>query len=156
MVAETGRFHTSIVLGGLIVLLAFSPPRAHAQGVGFHGGATIDPEQFFVGSHFETPELVPRLHVRPGVDGAFGSGVTIASIDIDFLYKYDIGPNWNIYQGGGPAIHVLRAGDPPENDVTGGLTGIFGFGHASGFFAEFRVAAAGANLKLGIGFTLRR
>ena len=61
-------------LAGFLLFAASlsSSSNAHAQGIGFQGGATVDPEQFFVGTHFETGELMPGLRFRPGIDGAFG------------------------------------------------------------------------------------
>jgi len=45
---------------------------ARAQGIGFQGGATIDPNQVFIGTHFETGDLMPNFRFRPGLDGGFG------------------------------------------------------------------------------------
>jgi hypothetical protein len=130
---------------------------AHAQGIGFQGGATIDPEQAYVGTHLETPEIARGFLFRPGIDGAFGNDLTLASINLEFLYKHDLGGAWKIYQGGGPVIYILRAGEPPEREVTGGFTAVFGFGHDSGLFAEFKAASGrGPALKFGVGWTLLR
>jgi hypothetical protein len=125
-----------------------------AQGVGFQGGFTVDPELGYVGSHVESRELVPGLYARPGVDGAFGRGWRVASVNVDVLYKYALGPTWKLYQGGGPVVHLVRVGD--DTDVTGGLGGVFGFAHARGWFIEFRAAGGGGPaLKFGLGVTLR-
>jgi hypothetical protein len=129
---------------------------ARAQGIGFQGGVTIDPEQVFVGTHLETPEIAPGFLFRPGIDGSFGSDLTLASINVEFLYKYDLGGAWTLHQGGGPVIYVLRIGEPPEREVTAGFTAVFGFGHDSGFFAEFKAASGrGPGVKFGVGWTLR-
>jgi hypothetical protein len=126
-----------------------------AQGVGFQGGVSIDPDQIYVGSHFETRALIDRLHFRPGIEGGFGDDITLAAINVDFLYKFEIeGTGWTIYQGGGPAVNIYRFED--QNEVDGGLNVIFGFGHESGFFAEFKVGTNGSpDLKFGAGFTIR-
>jgi hypothetical protein len=123
--------------------------------VGFQGGVSIDPEQIYIGSHLETGEIARGIYFRPSIDGGFGSDLTLASINVEFLYKYDINPGWKIYQGGGPAVHIFRAGEPAQTDVTGGLTFVFGFVHTSGLFAEFKVGSGrGPNLKFGVGFTV--
>jgi hypothetical protein len=129
---------------------------ARAQGVGFRGGLTVDPEQAFIGTYFETNELTRDLYFRPGVDAAFGSDVTIASLNFDLLYKIPLGGAWAIYQGGGPAVHLLRYEGVDALDVTGALYGAFGFEHESGFFTELRVGGGGRghNLKFGVGFTI--
>lgn len=132
---------------------AFTP--AEAQGVGFQAGASIDPEQFYVGSHFETRALVDRIHFRPNIEGGFGNDVKLAAINIDFIYRFPLeGSPWSIYQGGGPAINIYRIED--STDTQGGLNVIFGIGHEGGFFAELKVGTSGSpNLKFGVGFTVR-
>lgn len=92
----------------LFVAVLLSPIYADAQGIGFQGGATVDPEQVFVGTHFETGEIFRNFRFRPGVDGAFGGEYSLASINIEFLYFMEFGGSgWALYQGGGPAV-VLR------------------------------------------------
>jgi hypothetical protein len=136
--------------------LGVLPASAHAQGVGLQGGFTIDPEQIFVGSHLETGEIAPDFRFRPGIDGAFGGDVTLASINVDFVYAYDLGGVWSIYQGGGPVILLYRVGEPAETDVTGGFSGLFGLAHDNGFFFEFKIGSnRGPILKFGIGVTVR-
>jgi len=153
------RGHTPHPIVRFLVLLAafatFGSP-ALAQGVGFQGGFTIDPEQVYVGSHLETREIASAVSIRAGIEGGFGSDLTLAAITVDFLYKYSLGGAWKIYQGGGPAIYIFRAGTPAQTDVTGGLTAIFGFAHDNGFFSELRVGShRGPVLKFGVGFTVR-
>jgi hypothetical protein len=101
LVARTGHFARRIVLFLLLLapLSALGSP-VYAQGVGFQGGFTIDPEQAFFGSHLETNELGYNVHFRPGIDGAFGNDLMLASINIDFVYKFNIGNAWSVYQGG--------------------------------------------------------
>jgi hypothetical protein len=138
-----------------LVSLALAAP-AHGQGVGFQGGVSVDPEQLYAGTHFETPELTPGLHLRAGVDGGGGNDVKTAAINVELLFKLDVGATWKLYQGGGPVVFIFRGGDPPENDVTGGLAGVFGLQHQSGFFFEFRAAGGrGPAFKAGVGFTYR-
>ena len=66
LVLSTRRFARLALL-----LVAFSgvSRSAHAQGIGFQGGATVDPEQMFVGTHFETKDIYQGLRFRPGIDG---------------------------------------------------------------------------------------
>ena len=157
MVIKPGhRGRSSVLFFALLSVFALGISTAHAQGVGFHGGFAIDPEQAYVGSHYESKAIARNLHVRPSIDGAFGNDLTIASINVEFLYKFSINPSWAIYQGGGPSIHFIRFGDPAETDVTGGFSGIFGFAHESGFFAEMKAGSGqGHALKLGVGYTVK-
>ena len=129
--------------------------RADAQGIGFQGGATVDPEQAFVGTHFETAELYTNLRFRPGIDGAFGGDFSLATLNIEFLYHVGIGRTWSVYQGGGPAIVFLRRDD--RTSTHAGTFFTFGFAHENGFFTDFKLGTGSApTLKFGVGFTVRR
>src|ERR1041385_3752327 len=104
-VLSSRRF--ALVAAACLLFLGWTVP-ARAQGIGFQGGATIDPNQFFVGTHFETGELMPGLRFRPGIDGGFSSNLSIASINIEFIYNIPLKSGWALYQGGGPAIVLER------------------------------------------------
>jgi hypothetical protein len=156
MVLNTGR----IVAGGVLamLLLATTSP-AEAQGVGLYGGLSIDPDQGYVGTFFETKAIVGQLHFRPGVDGGFGDNVTLAAINFDFIFKIPLQQSgWTLYQGSGPTIDIYRfdfAGQD-EVDLTAGASFIFGIEHRNGFFVELKAGAGNnANLKIGAGFKIR-
>lgn len=141
----------------LLALLLTTPVLARAQGVGFVGGGTIDPEGFYVGTFFETPPISGTIHVRPGVDGVWGQGLRIASINIDIVHRADVGTGWQFYTGGGPVISITRFDDslptPDVNDVTGGFGALLGFLHSSGFLFEFKYGYVrnASTLKIGAG-----
>ena len=121
----------------LIVLWAFP---AAAQGICFQGGGTANPDQFFVGSHIELVLGSDNFLIRPNVEGGTGAGLTAASVNFEFLYRYTFpGSIWAIYQGTGPAVNLYRFDD--MTDVQGGLNFVFGVRHESGFFSEIKVAA---------------
>lgn len=145
------------VLIGLAAL--FSASVASAQGVGFVAGGTIDPEQFYAGTFFESPSIGGTIHIRPGIDGSWGQGVSIAAINIDIITRAQIGSGWQLYTGGGPTVSILRLSDNAipdgvsNNEVTGGFTALFGFINPKGFLVEVRYgsAAGGPSLKFGAG-----
>ena len=126
-----------------------------AQAIGFQGGATVNPEQVYVGTHLEAPLGSDDFLIRPGIDGGFGDDLMLATIAVEFLYRFELsGTAWAIYQGTGPAVAIVRVDD--ENDVTGGLSYVIGFAHENGFFTEFKGGGSGlADIKFGVGFTLR-
>jgi hypothetical protein len=134
---------------------------AHAQGVGFVGGGSIDPEQFYAGTFFETPVIAQGVRLRPGVEGGWGDGLRLASINIDIIRRSDITSGWQFYTGGGPVIVITRLADSAripdperEEDLTGGLAALVGFTHESGFLTEFKFGHTGNGsvLKFGAGF----
>jgi hypothetical protein len=139
-----------------VLALLVVTTNAHAQGIGFQGGATIDPEQMFGGTHFETPDFYPGLRFRPGIDGSWGQGYSLATINLEFIYRTQLGRSpWSMYQGGGPAIVLLRFEE--NTDVHAGSFFIFGFSHANGFFTEFRYGGGTyPQLKFGAGVTIRK
>ena len=119
-----------------VLALLVVTTNAHAQGIGFQGGATIDPEQMFGGS--------------------WGQGYSLATINLEFIYRTQLGRSpWSMYQGGGPAIVLLRFEE--NTDVHAGSFFIFGFSHANGFFTEFRYGGGTyPQLKFGAGVTIRK
>ena len=148
-------FPRRFLIGSLaLAVLLLTNARAGAQGVGFQGGLTIDPEQGFFGTHLETGELFPNFRFRPGVDGAFGDDFSLATINVEFLYYIQVGRSWSLYQGGGPAIVFLRRDG--DTSTHGATFYTFGFAHESGFFTDFKVGGgSGPTLKFGVGFTVR-
>ena len=138
------------------VVLLLLNGRAEAQGIGFQGGVSVDPEQAFVGTHFETGELFRNFRFRPGIDGGFGGDFTLATINVEFLYYFSFGRSgWSVYQGGGPAVVLLRAND--DSSVHAGSFFTFGFAHENGFFTDFKIGTGNApTLKFGVGYTVRK
>ena len=145
----------SLIGSLLLAVLLLINSGAEAQGVGFQGGATVDPEQGFVGTHFETGELFRNFRFRPGVDGGFGGGYSLATVNIEFLYHIQVGRSgWSLYQGGGPAVILLRLND--DTSVHAGTFFTFGFGHESGLFTDIKIGSGEApRLKFSVGYTVR-
>ena len=144
-----------VVAFALLAVLFLITPQARAQGIGFQGGATVDPEQAFVGTHFETGELFQNFRFRPGIDGAFGDDFSLATLNIEFLYHFQVGRSWSVYQGGGPAVVFLRQNDRTSTHAGSFYT--FGFAHENGFFTDFKLGTGTApTLKFGVGFTVRK
>jgi hypothetical protein len=130
---------------------------ARAQGVGFDGGAAVDPSQLFVGTYIESSLIGGHLRIRPGIDGAFGSDVSAALIDLAFVYEIPFGDQspWSVFQGTGPTVSIERVNE--DRRAHGGFMAVFGFAHQNGFFAQFKVSGGGGpNVRFGVGYTIRR
>jgi len=152
-VPVNGRFLRGLLAGAVLFLITHP---AQAQGIGFQGGATVDPEQAFVGTHIETPEIFQNFRFRPSLDGSFGNDFSTAIINVEFLYYFELGRSrWALYQGGGPAVIFLR-----QNDQTSTHAGSFvtvGFAHENGFFTDFKLGGYSApTLKFVVGYTVRK
>ena len=146
------RFLLTVAAAGVLLLIT---TRADAQGIGFQGGVTVDPEQAFVGTHFETGELFQGLRFRPGIDGGFGGDYSTATLNIEFLYHIQVGRSWSVYQGGGPAVVFVRQNDNRSTHAGSFFT--FGFAHENGFFTDFKLGTGSAStLKFGVGYTVRK
>src|SRR5688572_28365803 len=146
------RFLIAVAVFAVLLLIT---TRADAQGIGFQGVVTVDPEQAFVGTHFETGELFQSLRFRPGIDGGFGGDNSTATLNIEFLYHIQVGRSWSVYQGGGPAVVFVRQNDRTSTHAGSFYT--FGFAHENGFFTDFKLGTGTApTLKFGVGFTVRK
>jgi hypothetical protein len=144
-----------LVTVAAVAVLLMTTVRADAQGIGFQGGVTVDPEQAFVGTHFETGELYQSLRFRPGIDGGFGGDYSTATLNIEFVYHIQVGRAWSLYQGGGPAVVFRRQNDNRSTHAGTFIT--FGFAHENGFFTDFKLGTGAApTLKFGVGFTVRK
>ena len=144
------------------LLLATSA--ADAQGIGFQGGMTIDPEQVYVGTHVELPLGSDQLVLRPAIDGSFGSGLRVAAIGAEIQYRLELGNSgWRLSQGFGPGVYVARFAsgfaDEEATDVSGAWTYAFGLVHEGGFFTELKGGGSRGvaipMLRIGAGFTIR-
>ena len=142
-------------------LLVMAATSADAQSsISFSGGASIDPTQVYAGVAWESADIGGRFRLRPGIDGGFGDGIRLATINVDLIVKFPLGTSaWSLIQGGGPTITVSKFTGPFEDEpreLHAGGSYLFGFQHTNGFFTEFRVGGGGyvPQLKLGVGWAV--
>jgi len=160
MVLGSGRLWArAAVLAGILVAALSSTARAQSS-VGFTGGASIDPEQGYVGVFYQTPDIGGRFRLRTGLDGGFGQNLRLGTVNIDFVYLLPLGPGpWKFLTGGGPTIVLTRYADDfydSGTEVTAGGSWLLGFAHDNGFFAEFRLGGGNVPaLKMGAGWALK-
>lgn len=141
--------------------LGWSAIAASAQSsINFNGGASIDPTQAYAGVSWESRDIGGRFRIRPGIDGGFGDGLRLATINLDLIAKFPLGTSgWTLIQGGGPVISVAKYTGEFEDlprELHAGGSYLFGFQHDNGFFTEFRVGGGGfvPQLKLGVGWAV--
>ncbi|HUQ89286.1 MAG TPA: hypothetical protein VM096_17125 [Vicinamibacterales bacterium] len=142
--------------------VTFSAAGASAQSaINFTGGASIDPTQVYAGVSWESPDIGGRFRIRPGIDGGFGDGIRLGTINLDLIAKFPLGTSgWTLVQGGGPTIIVAKySGELSElpRELHAGGSYLFGFQHDNGFFADFRVGGGNfvPQLKLGVGWSVQ-
>jgi hypothetical protein len=116
----------------------------------------IDPEQVFAGVFWQSGDIGGGFRVRPGIDGGTGEGYRIAAINLDFVYGFPLGASgWTLVQGGGPSVVVTRIPAIDLRDTSVGAHYLFGFGHDSGFFTEFRLGSGrNQRMKIGVGWAI--
>ena len=138
-----------------VFALVAMPAPAAAQGPGARAGASVDPDQFYFGGHYETGPLVENLHFKPNVEVGFGSDITSVGFNVEFVYKIplDAGP-WSLYAGAGPALNIYSFNDDSETE--GGLNVLFGAETTQGLFFEVKLGALDSpDFKVGVGYTWR-
>ena len=138
-----------------VAALGAWPAAAAAQGVGVRAGASVKPDQFYVGGHYETRPIVEGLHFRPNLEVGFGDDRTVVGANIEFVYKVPIEGPWSLYAGGGPALNIYSVNDDTATD--GGLNVLFGAETTQGLFFEVKIGVIDSpDLKFGVGYTWRR
>jgi hypothetical protein len=147
-----------------ILMLGLLSAGVFAQGgAGLRGGVSIDPEQAFIGAHFDAGPLVDRLWFRPNLELGFGDNRTTVALNGEFAYWLALADtDWRLYAGAGPSIIIYRFDSdfrPRMADRTrarGGLNFLVGMGHPGGFFGELKVGAIDSpRVKLTVGYTFR-
>jgi hypothetical protein len=152
------RFSLFLMLCGLLVVV---PSPAAAQGPGGRAGISVDPDQFFVGGHYETGPLFERLHFKPNLEVGFGDDVTHLGINFEFVYKFFTRRGWTLYAGGGPAINFYsfdddNRGNGDDGETEPGFNALFGAETERGLFFEAKLGAPDSpDLKFMVGWTLR-
>src|SRR5688572_4116281 len=108
------------VLSAAIVMLAAG---AHAQTLGVRSGASVGPDQFFVGATYELgPYWNNRIWVRPGADAGFGNDLTLITGSFDVIHWRPVGNGrnpWMMFGGAGPSINHYRFTGFPSSTETG-------------------------------------
>jgi hypothetical protein len=151
-----------LALIGALSLWGLAGPAFGQTHVGVRAGVSASPNQFFAGMHLETEPLLPRVTFRPNLEVGVGDGLSLATINLEFVYTVDIDAKpWKVYIGGGPAavISAFHAGHPrrpDRSDVGGGFNLLVGAQHDQGLFVELKVGALDSpSAKFTVGYAFR-
>jgi hypothetical protein len=139
----------------LVLAVIASQGLAQAQTVGLLTGTQLNPDQFYVGAHAETPPLIDRLTFRPSIevglanswrragepmpmatDGSVSRNPTNLGFNFEFAYHWNSGKPWHFYAGGGPALVLKKATGGTISG--GGASLLFGAQYNKGLFIEVR------------------
>jgi hypothetical protein len=150
-----------LILPALLIVAAVGTSDAHAQGgVVVRAGASLDPDQFYLGGHAEMGPLIERLWFRPNLEVGVGDNRTLVAFNGEFTYWFPLEQNeWSAYVGAGPALNIINFDNPAgdsETDAEGGFNILLGLAHSGGLFTELKVGALDSpDLKFGVGYTFR-
>jgi hypothetical protein len=136
-----------------VPLLVSSP--ALAQSVGVRAGASVDPDQFFFGGHYETRPLADHVTFRPNLEFGVGNGLDLIALNFELAYKFPSSKPWLVYAGAGPALNIFRVETGPDRvNSEGGFNLLVGIEHRQGLFGEIKAGAMDSpNFKITIGYT---
>ena len=143
-------FVVALLLGGV------SSP-ALAQSAGIRGGVSVDPDQVYVGGHFESDQLIDNLYFRPNLEVGFGDDVTAVGVNIEAVYKFPLRNRRDtaFYAGGGPAINIYDFEGDRDSETEPGLNLLGGLEFGNFFFEVKGGLFDSPDLKVGIGYTFR-
>jgi hypothetical protein len=145
---------TFLLAALLVVTTAAS---AAAQNAGVRAGVSGSPDQFFFGLHYETEQLVDRVHFKPNLEVGVGSDQTLVAINLEFVGKFPIQREpWTVYVGAGPALVIDKINNG-GTDTGGGFNILLGVEHQRGLFAELKVGMIDSpSVKFAVGYVFGR
>lgn len=147
-------FHRVVLSVAAALMISAFPTVAAAQGPGVRAGASVDPDQFYLGGHYESNALVDKLHFRPNAEIGWGDDITTVGLNFEFVYKQPVSNLWSLYAGAGPAVNIYSFND--DSDAEGGLNFLFGAETDRGLFFELKLGAIDSpDVKFGVGYTWR-
>ena len=131
---------------------------AAQSGFGVRAGASATPDQFYMGAHVDVGEVVERFWFRPNAEVGFGNGLTLFSLNGEFVYDIPLKSShrWVPYVGGGPAFLIgsFRTPFGRETATGGGFNFVGGVRQRKGFMGELKIGTFDSpDFKLGVGWT---
>jgi hypothetical protein len=138
------------------MLCGLAPSAASAQiSTGLRAGVSVDPDQVYIGGHVETDPLVERLVFKPNAEIGFGDDITLAAINLEFVWKFPSTNRWGFYAGGGPAINFYQV-EGNGDDAEAGFNFVAGVENTRGLFFEIKLGGGDSpDFKFGVGIAFR-
>jgi hypothetical protein len=143
---------------GVLAMLIMTTATAWAQeGAGIRAGASGSPDQFFFGGHIETGPVGDHVTFRPNVEVGVGSGLTLLTVNLEFVDHVPIRHQpWSFYFGGGPAAIISSPRGRNGSDVGGGFNVLLGLQARRGLFTELKVGFIDSpEVKVTVGYAFR-
>jgi hypothetical protein len=144
-------------LVGLVLPVALAGPAWAQTSAGLRAGASGSPNQFFLGGHIETGPVADHVTFRPNVEVGVGDGLTVLTINLEFVYHVPIRHHpWSVYVGGGPAAVIVSPRGRGQSDGGGGFNLLLGLQARRGLFTELKVGFLDSpEVKFTVGYAFR-
>ena len=150
------------VLTGAILAACLWAAPALAQGrqFGVRGGVSADPDQFFIGGHYETKPIVERLTFKPNIEIGFDDDSVLAALNFEFAWTIPVkNKPFSVYFGGGPAVNIFNRDDEGQGDsdnVGPGFNFMLGLQLNQGLFFEVKLGVVDSpDFKFTVGYTFK-
>ena len=113
--------HTKRVLAATLICLAAAVTPSFA-GLGFHAGASLDPDDFIAGIRFKTHPIAESIYIVPNVEVGFGD-ITMIAGNLDGHYKFKTSSKYAPYVGAGLTLNWFDFEDEGELEFGGSILG---------------------------------
>jgi hypothetical protein len=151
----------AVVTGAILAASLWATP-ALAQGRqwGVRGGVSADPDQFFVGGHYETKPLIEKLTFKPNIEIGFDDNSVLAALNFEFAWTIPVkNKPFAVYFGGGPSVNIFNRDDEGEGDgdnVGPGFNFLAGLQLKQGLFFEIKLGVIDSpDFKFTVGYSFK-
>jgi hypothetical protein len=111
---------TRLLTATLFCLAAAATPSF--AGLGFHAGASIDPDDFLVGLRFKSQPIAESFYIVPNVEVGFGD-ITMIAGNLDGHYNFKTSSKYAPYVGAGLTLNWFDFEGDSELDFGGSILG---------------------------------
>ena len=150
-----------VLIGAILAVgLWATPALAQGRQWGVRGGVSADPDQFFVGGHYETKPLVDKLTFKPNIEIGFDDNSVLAALNFEFAYTIPVrNKPFSVYFGGGPSVNIFNHDDDGQGDgdnVGPGFNFLLGLQLNQGLFFEVKLGVIDSpDFKFTVGYSFK-
>src|SRR5262245_22758126 len=111
---------TRLLAATLFCVMAAATPSF--AGLGFHAGASIDPDDFLLGLRFKSHPIEESFFIVPSVEVGFGD-ITMVAGNLDGHYKFKTSSKYQPYIGAGLTLNWFDFENDSELEFGGSILG---------------------------------
>ena len=76
-----------------------------AEGFGIRGGLSVDPDQVYIGGHYNVSDVAENIRIVPNIELGLGNDLTLWCLNGDVLYDFGDSP-WSV--GGELGLNIWK------------------------------------------------